>query len=66
MLSRYIRSWVGYKLHIGSNLPPKDNLQKEDKALLPKCPLFRGSTVIGLQHAAYSGVYEDFMNSCVY
>ena len=30
MLSRYIR------LHIGSNLPPKDNLQKEDKSYAPK------------------------------
>jgi len=37
-------------LPIGSNLPPKDNLRKEDKSsapivLLPKCPLFGGSTV---------------------
>jgi len=31
-------------LHIGSNLPPKDNLRKEDKS--PKCPLFGGSTVL--------------------
>ena len=36
MLSRYIRSWGGYKLHIGSNLPPKDNLWKEDKSSAPK------------------------------
>jgi len=32
MLSRYIRSWGGYKLHIGLNLPPKGNLRKEDKS----------------------------------
>ena len=25
-----------YKLHIGSNLPPKDNLRKEDKSSAPK------------------------------
>jgi len=36
MLSRYIRSWGGYKLHIGSNLPPKDNLRKEGKSSAPK------------------------------
>jgi len=34
-VSRYIRSWGGYKLHIGSNLPPKDNLRKEDKSSAP-------------------------------
>ena len=28
ILSRYIRSWGGYKLLIDSNLPPKDNLWK--------------------------------------
>ena len=55
MLSRYIRSWVGYKLHIGSNLPPKDNLRKEDKALLPKCPLFGASTVVNI-----GGSFEMF------
>jgi len=26
----------GYKMHIGSNLPPKDNLQKKDKSSAPK------------------------------
>ena len=36
MLSRYIRSWGGYKLHIGSNLPPKDNVRKEDNSSAPK------------------------------
>ena len=33
-------------MHVGSNLPPKDYLRKEDKSLLPKCPLFGGSTVM--------------------
>ena len=41
MLSRYIRSWGGYKLHIGSNLPPKDNLRKEDKSSAPKVSFIR-------------------------
>jgi len=36
MLSKYIRSWRAYKLHIGLNLPPKDNLRKEDKSSAPK------------------------------
>jgi len=46
VLSRYIRNWGGEKLHIGLSLPQKDNLKKEDKALLPKCPLFGSSTVL--------------------
>ena len=41
MLYRYIRSWEGYKLHIGSNLPPKDNLRKEDKSPAPKVSFIR-------------------------
>jgi len=28
-------------LHIGSNLPPKDNLQKEDKSSAPKVSFIR-------------------------
>ena len=35
-LGIYIRSWGGYKLHTGSNLPPKDNLRREDKSYAPK------------------------------
>ena len=31
----------GYKSHIGSNLPPKDNLQKEDKSSAPKVSFIR-------------------------
>jgi len=34
MLSRY-------KVHIGSNLPPKDNLRKEDKSSAPKVSFLR-------------------------
>ena len=41
MLSRYIRSWGGYKFHIGLNLPPKDNLWKEDKRSAPKVSFIR-------------------------
>ena len=43
MLSRHIRSWGGYKLHIGSNFPPppKDNLRKEDKSSVPKVSFIR-------------------------
>jgi len=41
MLSRYIRSWGGYKLHIGSNIPPKVNLWKEDKSSAPKVSFIR-------------------------
>ena len=37
-------------MHIGSNLPPKGNLRKRTKVLLPKCPLFGGSTVISMNH----------------
>ena len=54
MLSRYIRSWEGYKLHIGSNLHQRTTSEKRTKALLPKCPLFGGSTVLML------------MSSCIY
>jgi len=41
MLSRYIGSWDGYQLHIGSNLPPKYNLWKEDKSSAPKVSFIR-------------------------
>ena len=58
MLSRYIRSWGGYKLHIGSNLPPKDNLRKEDKSSAPKVSFIRrfhcSTTVVPLQHCTNS------------
>ena len=30
-----------YKSHIGSNLPPKDNLRKEDKSSAPKVSFIR-------------------------
>ena len=48
MLSRYIRSWGGYRFHIGSNLPPKDNLWKEDKSSAPKVSFIRRFHCIGL------------------
>ena len=41
MLSRYIRSCGGCKLQIGLNLPPKDNLWKEDKSSAPKVSFIR-------------------------
>jgi len=41
MLSKYVTSWGGCKLHIGSNLPLKDNLRKEDKSSAPKVSFIR-------------------------
>ena len=32
-------------MHFGSNLPQRTTSEKRTKTVLPKCPLFRGSTV---------------------
>jgi len=40
-------------LHIGSNLPPKDNLRKEDKSSAPKVSFIRRFHCIGLGIATF-------------
>ena len=73
MLSRYIRSWGGYKLHIGSNLPPKDNLRKEDKISAPKvsfirrfhCISFRGVATIQRRQMYEDGIWLMKCGSCI-
>jgi len=37
-------------LHIGSNLPPKDSLRKEDKSYAPKVSFIRRFHCIQLSH----------------
>ena len=62
MLSRYIRSWGGYKLHIGSRTShQRTTSEKRTKVPLPKCPLLGGSTVALTQSSYTSSLNANLL-----